>query len=214
MKLPSRDAETSFRNTRQSSYYILNELRRVPLLLYITPSGIKKKIPSFQGTAKNRDDEIRREMSRAPCLYGGDLGDPSEDRTNDREGSNRARHAHHANWPGEPASAKNRAAVRAATLDSCASGPEPDGIPLSFSKPLLPPPLPRPHTLFCPRKMCPGRPLFPIPRPISRNAGFSDRPLLHKWRLPICYRATVPIVPLKACSERVPYIRESWSRNW
>lgn len=73
---------------------------------YITPSGIKKKIPSFQGTAKNRDDEIRREMSRAPCLYGGDLGDPSEDRTNDREGSNRARHAHHANWPGEPASAK------------------------------------------------------------------------------------------------------------
>lgn len=137
MKLASRDAETSFRNTRQSSYYILNELRRVPLLLYITPSGIKKKIPSFQGTAKNRDDEIRREMSRAPCLYGCDLGDPSEDRTNDREGSNRARHAHHANWPGEPASAKNRAAVRAATLDSCASGPEPDGIPLSFSKPLL-----------------------------------------------------------------------------
>lgn len=63
MKLASRDAETSFRNTRQSSYYILNELRRVSLLLYITPSGIKKKIPSFQGTAKNRDDEIRREMS-------------------------------------------------------------------------------------------------------------------------------------------------------
>lgn len=88
-----------------------------------------------------RPRQIDVERFRASKLCIRDLGDPSEDRTNnDEEGrKNRARHAHRANWPGEPASAKNRAAVRAATLDSCASGPEPGGIPLSFSKPPLPP---------------------------------------------------------------------------
>lgn len=161
-----------------------------------------------------RPRQIDVERFRASKLCIRDLGDPSEDRTNnDEEGrKNRARHAHRANWPGEPASAKNRAAVRAATLDSCASGPEPGGIPLSFSKPPLPPPLPPlpPHTLC---EMCPGRPSLPIPRR-SRNAGFSDRPRCISDVCPFVVEPRYAIVPRKYARKVPSNVWRVLARNW